>query len=166
MALKKTMGKTTLSLEEMSTVLVEVESVVNARPLTYVEDDQDGLSYTLSPSHLLHGRRVTYLPNSGHFEVISTHSALTKRYKHQKRVLSQFVQLWRKHYLLNLRENHTVKHHAPPGITPISVGDVIIMKDDLTKRVFWKLGIVQELIKGHDSKVRAALVRFPTVTFF
>ena len=54
-----------------------------------------------------------------------------------------------------------MKHHAPPGSTPISVGDVIIMKDDLTKRVFWKLGIVKELIKGRDSKVRAALVKVP-----
>ena len=106
MALKKTMGKTILTLEEMNTILVELESVVNARPLTYVEDDQDGLSYTLSPSHLLHGRRITCLPNSGHLEVLSIHSTLTKRYKHQRKVLSQFMQLWRKHYLLNLRENH------------------------------------------------------------
>ena len=54
MALKKTIGTTILTFEEMNTILIEVESVVYARPLTYVEDDQDGLNYTLSPSHLLH----------------------------------------------------------------------------------------------------------------
>ena len=52
------MGTAILTFEEMNTV---VESVVNAQPLTYVEDDQDGLSYILSPSHLLHGRRIHLL---------------------------------------------------------------------------------------------------------
>ena len=155
------MGRTTLTFEEMNTVLIEVESVVNARPLTYIEDDQDGLSYTLSPSHLLHGRRITRLPNSGHFDIVSTHSALTKKYKHQRKLLSQFTQLWRKHYLLSLRETHAVKHKVLSGGVPISVGDVIIMKDDLMKRVFWKLGIMKELVKGRDSQVRAALVKVP-----
>lgn len=51
MTLRKTMGRTILTFEEMNTVLIEVESVVNAQPPTYIEDDQDGLSYTLNPSH-------------------------------------------------------------------------------------------------------------------
>ena len=38
-ALRKTMGQTILTFEEMNTVLIELESVVNARRLTYVEDD-------------------------------------------------------------------------------------------------------------------------------
>ena len=161
MALKKTMGTAILTFEEMNTVLIEVESVVNAQPLTYVEDDQDGLSYTSSPSHLLHSRRITCLPNSGHFDIVSTYSTLTKKYKHQQKLLSQFTHLWRKQYLLSLRESHAVKHNIPQGRIPISVGDVIIMKDDLTRRVFWKLGIVKELITGPDSQVRAALVKVP-----
>ena len=52
-----------------------------------------------------------------------------------------------------------MKHNVPQGRIPISVGDVIIMKDDLTRRVFWKLGIVKELITGRDSQVRVALVK-------
>ena len=63
-------------------MLIEVESVVSAQPLTYIEDDQDGLSYSLSPSHLINGRCITNMPNSEHFEIISTHTALTKQCKH------------------------------------------------------------------------------------
>ena len=110
MALKKTMGTAILTFEEMNAVLINVESVVNARPLTYLEDDQDGLSYTLSPSHLLHGRKITCLPNSQHFDIVSTYSVVTKKYKHQQKLLSQFTHLWRKHYLLSLRESHAGFH--------------------------------------------------------
>jgi len=82
LALRKTMGRTSLTIEEMNTLLVEVESLINARPLTYVEDDQDGLSYPLSPSHLINGRCITNTTNSEHFVIVSTHAALIRRYKH------------------------------------------------------------------------------------
>ena len=56
---EKSLGRTTLSYDELNTLLVEIESVVKSRPLTYVEEDQDGVSYTLSPLHLINGRRIT-----------------------------------------------------------------------------------------------------------
>ena len=40
------------------------------------------------------------------------------------------------------------------------------MKDDLTKRVFWKLGIVKELLKGRDSKYELHSSRFLTLISF
>ena len=90
----------------LSTLLVEIESVVNSRPLTYVEDDQDRLSYTLSPSHLINGRRVTNTSNDSHFEVISTNESLTRRARHHRHLLRQFTGQCRKTYLLSLRERH------------------------------------------------------------
>lgn len=104
--MKKSLGRTTLSYEELNTLLVEIESVVNSRPLTYVEGDEDGVSYTLSPSHLINGRRVTDTPNDSHFEVISTNESLTRRARHQRHLLRQFTDQWRKTYLLSLRERH------------------------------------------------------------
>ena len=76
--LRKTTGRATLNYDELVTLLTEVESVVNSRPMTYLEDDQDGVSYTLSPSHLINGRRIIDSPNGGHFEIISTNSSLRK----------------------------------------------------------------------------------------
>ena len=46
-SLRKAIGSSSLSFEELRTLLVEVESVINARPLTYVHDDAEGVSYVL-----------------------------------------------------------------------------------------------------------------------
>ena len=43
---------------ELSTILVEIEGVVNSSPLTYVYDDAEGISFPLTPSHLLNGRNL------------------------------------------------------------------------------------------------------------
>ena len=51
--LKKTMGRSFLSFEEMRTMLVEIESTFNNRPITYVYDDDEGVSFPLTPSCLM-----------------------------------------------------------------------------------------------------------------
>ena len=93
--LRKAIGKSTLNYEQLNTVLVEVETIVNSRPLTYVYDDVEGVSYSISPSHLLYGRRIISLPNSEVFKVTSTHASLVKKSKQQRHALSQFLSLWR-----------------------------------------------------------------------
>ena len=45
----------TLNYDQLNSVLVEVEAIVNSRPLTYVYDNLEGVSYAISPSHLLYG---------------------------------------------------------------------------------------------------------------
>jgi len=41
----------------------------------------------------------------------------------------------------------------------IAVGDVVVLKSDSTKRHFWKLSVVQQLLKGHDEVVRAEIIK-------
>ena len=43
--LKKCIGRANLTFEQLRTMLVEIEAVINARPLTYVCDDQEGVSH-------------------------------------------------------------------------------------------------------------------------
>ena len=59
--LKKTIGTTKLSYEELQTVLVEVEAILNSRPLTYVSSED--LEEPLLLSHLLTGCRLICLPD-------------------------------------------------------------------------------------------------------
>ena len=60
--LKKMVGRARLTYEELNTVVIEVEAVINSRPLSYVTADD--LDQPLTPAHLLTGRRLLSLPDA------------------------------------------------------------------------------------------------------
>ena len=53
--LRKTIGRTTLTFEELRTVTVEIEATLNNRPLTYIYDDIKGIFCCLTPPDLIYG---------------------------------------------------------------------------------------------------------------
>ena len=59
---QKVLGKSCVYLDELSTILTEIKSVINDRPLTYVSGD-NGDPSPLTSSHLLYGRLKTQLPH-------------------------------------------------------------------------------------------------------
>ena len=52
----KCMGKSRLTYDELVTFSVEAESIINSRPLTYVDDDPN--NDVLTPSQLVCGRKL------------------------------------------------------------------------------------------------------------
>ena len=59
-ALKKTLGRTFVTLPVLEAVVVEVEASLNDRPLTYLSSEVTNIE-PLTPPH--HGRRITSLPH-------------------------------------------------------------------------------------------------------
>ena len=53
-ALKKTLGKANVGVVGLQTVIVEIEAVINCRPMTYVGSDD--VESCLTPSHLVCGK--------------------------------------------------------------------------------------------------------------
>ena len=81
-SLKKSIGKSHVTYNQLGTLLVEIEGIINSHSLTYLSDDQDRIKGSLCPLHLIYGRRLTTALNDGHFEIVSTHQSLTKKLKH------------------------------------------------------------------------------------
>ena len=104
--LKKSVGRSLLTFGELRTLVVEIEATLNNRPLTYIYDDEEGLSYPPSPADLIYGRQIATMPNHRHCNVISTFQSLTKRARYLFRLLEGFTKQWRKEYLLGLRGYH------------------------------------------------------------
>ena len=55
----KVVGRAMLDVYKMNTILVEIKGVINSRLFTYVHDDSEGISYPLTPSHLVNGRNLS-----------------------------------------------------------------------------------------------------------
>ena len=101
--LRKTIRQSTLTIDEMSTILVEVEATINNRPLTYMYDDLEGVSYALTLAHLLYGCRLVTRPSDKQFEISSTAKSLARQ---QFQVLSNFVRQWHCEYLISFYERY------------------------------------------------------------
>ena len=154
--MKKSIERTSLTFEELRTILVEVEATLNNRPLTYMYDDEEGVSYPLTPADLIYGGRVSSTVNDKHFEIVSTNRSLTKRAKYHQQLLHQFTKQWRNEYLTSLRERNADKRGADQ--VPISVGDIVILKNESSPRLFWKVARVEELLPGRDNVIRSARI--------
>jgi len=167
--MRKAIGRSLLTHSQLNTVLVEVEAIVNSRPLVYVGDDIEDI--ILTPAHFLTIGTSTggiHLPEDDAADdpdfqpKETTTQALLKLWKSGQRRLQQFWSRWREDYLLNLREAHTSVHkqHRTSVATSPSVNDVVLIKDDLP-RGRWRLGRIIGLTPSADGHVRSATVRTP-----
>jgi hypothetical protein len=165
--LRKMVGRSRLTLDELHTAVVEIESIINSRPLSYISASD--MEEPLTPSHLLIGRRVLNLPDhlgSSHDpegeEFTVNPNQLSERMKRLGGALNHFWKRWRTEYLTELREAHRQSRPSQPTGPSITKGDVVIVHDDNLPRGLWKLGKVEELFPGRDGKIRGAAVKLPS----
>ena len=155
--LVKAIGSARLTYEELLTVLIEVEAVLNSRPLTFIyEDDNED---PLTPSHLYCGRRLLDNVESSQ----DTHPKECDRrfvIQHAERItltVDHFWRRWYKEYLTSLREVHKSKDSKKSQ--NIKVEDIVVIQEDGVKRNKWKVGKVEGLVTGRDGVVRGAILR-------
>ena len=93
--LLRTVGNANLTAEELSTMLVEVEAVLNSRPLTAQSSDpNDGEA--LTPGHFLIGEPLRALPADSSPDIAS---GCLRRWRHVSSLKQQFWRLWSRDYL-------------------------------------------------------------------
>ena len=154
-------GQAKLTLNELRTAIVEIELIINSRPLPYVTSSD--LEEPLTPSHLLIGKQVLNLPDNLGYSVNSDNedftiysSQLDRRSKHLANTLNHFWKRWRTEYLTELRESHRRSTHDCLTKTPIKEGDVVAVHDVSLHQGLWKLGWIQGVIAGQNGKIWGA----------
>ncbi len=96
--LRKILGDTKLTYEEMSTVLQQIESCLNSRPLAALDDDDDGLE-ALTPGHFLIGRPLQALPDA-----LCTTDRSLSRWQLTPSLARHFWKRWSAEYLTQLNK--------------------------------------------------------------
>ena len=151
--LRKVLGNARLRFEELETILIETEGMLNNRPLTYLYEE--ATEDVLMPNHLIFGHRLGTLPDA---EVDSADEDTDegKRMKYIRTRQQHLWNRWEKEYLTNLREHHEM---GTSGSSKPEIGEVVLIKEEQTNRGKWKLGRIVSLIEGRDGIMRGATIR-------
>ncbi|XP_074651607.1 uncharacterized protein LOC141906262 [Tubulanus polymorphus] len=147
-AIKKVLGRSLCSFDELRTLLTEIEACLNDRPLTYVSGDINDEN-PLTPSHLLIGRKLCVLPHL-EFDLDDYQPNITdivERKRYLESVLRSFWIRWKHEYLVSLRESHK-KSGSSNYIVP---GAIVQIREDGTSRLKWNLAIVISVHPGARS---------------
>ena len=147
----KSIGHGDLRWKELEEVLLDVETTVNNRPLSYVEDNVQ--MPVLTPNSMQFGQPNTILEEQAEIENVD----LRKRSKYLRRCKDVVWSRWTNEYFELLQERHKLKHKTQPMTA--KRGDVILIKGDEQNRGKWKIGIIDSFIVGRDGVIRGARLR-------
>ena len=120
--LYKVVGSHCLSMDELFTLLVEVESVLNSCPLVPLDSSPEDGVEVLTPGHFLVGKAFKSIP-----AVIPVHKSINvlRRWNLCQRLAADFWERWVKEYVLHLQRFN--KWSRPQH--QVQVGDVVLLKD-------------------------------------
>ncbi|XP_065095607.1 uncharacterized protein LOC135717444 [Ochlerotatus camptorhynchus] len=152
--LKRVVGETKLTYEEMSTFLAQTEAILNSRPLIPVSDDPNDVE-VLTPSHFLIGRSAVCLPEPSYDQ---EKIGRLSRWQHIQLMKEHFWKRWSGEYLHHLQSRP--KWHN--GITKFEVGSLVVLKDDNAPPHQWRIGRIQSTHPGKDGIVRVVTVKTST----
>ncbi|KAF2879529.1 hypothetical protein ILUMI_26644 [Ignelater luminosus] len=133
--LRRILGNASVTYEELQTLLCEVESSLNERPLTYVSEDSSDLQ-PLTPSMFLRENASCSFPEAEVMDATTLNKNLRKCQRLRVALRSRF----KKEYLGQLV--YTGKMKNTPQISP---RDVVLSEIEDKKRIDWPMGILDRL---------------------
>ncbi|XP_073947336.1 uncharacterized protein [Choristoneura fumiferana] len=151
---KRVVGANIFTYEELNTILIEIEGVLNSRPLTPLSRDPTDLS-TLTPGHFLIGRPITCIPEADLAEIPSNR---LKFWRRCTQIKQHFWHAWHKQYLSHL--NSRPKWHKT--LQDIEEGSLVLLKGDNVPPLQWPMARVIKVFRGQDQKVRVAELKTAT----
>lgn len=152
--LTRIIGLTPLSFEELSTVVIQVEAILNSRPLTATSTDPNDLD-ALTPGHFLIGRPLVSIAGPDLTDVKI--NRLT-RYQLLERMKQSFWKRWSAEYLTQLQQRHKWREIR----NNVQKGTMVVLRDQNAPPMSWALGRILNTHPGPDGLVRVVDVQTNT----
>ncbi|KAI9555947.1 hypothetical protein GHT06_018489 [Daphnia sinensis] len=145
-SLRAVLEERSVNDEVLLTVLKEVASLLNTRPLTHVSSDPSEPE-PLTPNHFILGCHHPHYPP----DVEEAFCGLTRRrYRQSQFIVNQYWRRWMREYVPNLIDRKKWNQVTPS----LRVGNRVLIMDENTRRGQWLTGTVSKLFPGEDGRVR------------
>jgi hypothetical protein len=146
-----------LNFEQLSTLLKEIQGLVNSRPITAISNDPNDL-IALTPAHFLIGRETVSIPEPSYIE---TKLNRLKIWEKIQQVKQKFWERFHEEYITSLQQR--LKWYGEK--VKIEIDSLALLKDDNTPPLQWKLGRIVKLYPGKDGIVRVVDLKTMTGIF-
>uniref|UniRef100_A0AAG5DIV5 Integrase catalytic domain-containing protein n=1 Tax=Anopheles atroparvus TaxID=41427 RepID=A0AAG5DIV5_ANOAO len=138
------------SPETLRATLVQIEALLNSRPLTHIPLGNEG-DEVLTPFHFIIGRSGEHVPPAA----ILSSKLDRKQYQLAQHNTKIFWDQWKKDYLPTLiQRNKWTKR-----VEPIKENDIVVLTDDNAPPGKWLKGRVVRAIAAPDGQVRSVEVK-------
>ncbi|UYV66688.1 EPM2AIP1 [Cordylochernes scorpioides] len=134
MILKKVIGSSLLTFEELTTFLTQIEATLNQRPLTPLSEDPNDLE-ALTPAHFLSGPSTSNLPEIDNQQA-NLSINLSARWKHIQELKKYSFCVGKKEYVINLQKRGKWKSAKPN----VKIGDLVLIMEQSISSSSWILG--------------------------
>ncbi|XP_076229447.1 uncharacterized protein LOC143175223 [Nomia melanderi] len=150
--LYRSVGDETFTYEKFYTLIVEIEAILNSRPLIPLSSDPNDF-LALSPAHFLIGDSLTSLPEQNFADIPSNRLSL---WQNIQRIRHHFWKRWQGEYL---HELHTRSKWHTGDDTLIKEGTLVTIREDNCAPLHRKLGRVVKTHPGEDGIVQVATIK-------
>ncbi|XP_044764471.1 uncharacterized protein LOC123321032 [Coccinella septempunctata] len=150
--LYKLVGDQVLTYEELYTVFVQIEAVLNSRPLCPLSTDPNDLS-VLTPGHFLTLAPLSDLPEP---DLSNLSMNRLSRWQLLTRLHQDFWKRWHVEYLNTLQQR---TKWFTPADSQLSIGQLVLIKDEQQPPRRWRTARVVDVHLGKDGIARVATVR-------
>ena len=137
--------------EVLTTLMCEVERIMNDRPITPASADSRDAE-PLTPSKILLLRSNSCVV-PGSFDKKDNYG--NRRWRQAQLFADQFWKRWLSEYVPLLQE----RQKWQSTVRNVTVGDIVLISDEVTPRGQWPMGVVEEVYQGSDDLVRSVKLR-------
>lgn len=147
----KRMAGYNLTLEELTTILCQIEACLNSRPLCPISTDPESLEI-LTPGHFLTGGPLLLVPEC---DLGRQHINRLTRWQLVQRIQQEFWTKWSSEYLARLQQRPKWKKQ----VDNVKIGDLVLIKDEQLPPGKWLLGRIVETQSGKDGLTRVVTIK-------
>lgn len=144
--LRRVVGNTCLTFEELTTVLAQIEAILNSRPICALSTDPSDFS-CLTPAHFLVGEPLMSYPEK---DVTTVPESRLSFWQRVVKIQQHFWQRWSVEYL-NRLQNRPKWYKT---CTNLQENTIVLVKEDNVPPLKWSLARILKVIPSRDKKVR------------
>ncbi|XP_046802094.1 uncharacterized protein LOC124418771 [Lucilia cuprina] len=154
--LRRIIGDTALTYEELTTLLAQIEAVLNSRPLCALSDDPSDVN-AITPAHFLIGSALNAVPEPS---VLDFSVSRLSRLQLIQQMIESFWKRWSNEYLQRFRSMSKWKQQE----NSIKKGSLVLIADERYPPMKWPLGRILEVHPGPDGLIRVVTVKTASST--